>query len=46
MTYERIKKLIKNGNYNKVSMKTKLDVFLLSDSITKEEYNELMDMME
>lgn len=45
MTYERLKILIQTGNYEKGSMMTKLDVFLMADRITSEQYNELVGMM-
>ena len=45
MTYSRLKKLIENGAYDKESMMSKLDVFLLADRITSEQYNELFGMM-
>lgn len=46
MTYERCKKLIQNGSYEQEDMLKKLDVFLLADRITTEQYNELVSMME
>lgn len=46
MTYERCKKLIQNGSYEQEDMLKKLDVFLLADRITAEQYNELVSMME
>ena len=46
MTYERCKKLIQNGSYEQEDMIKKLDVFLLADRITTEQYNELVSMME
>ncbi len=45
MTYTRLKKLIENGNYEKESMLSKLDVFLLAGRITSEQYNELVNLM-
>lgn len=45
MTYERCKKLIQNGSYEREDMLKKLDVFLLADRITTEQYNELVSMM-
>lgn len=45
MTYSRLKKLIENGNYEKESMMSKLDVFLLANRITSEQYNELVNLM-
>ena len=46
MTYERCKKLIQTGNYEQEDMLKKLDVFLLADRITTEQYNELVSMTE
>lgn len=46
MTYERCKKLIQNGSYEQEDMLKKLDVFLLADRITTEQYNELAGMMQ
>ena len=40
------KKIIASGRYDKNSMKDKLDVFLLAERITDDEYKELMQMME
>ena len=38
--------IIASGRYDKNSMKDKLDVFLLAERITDDEYKELMQMME
>ena len=46
MTYARLKKLITNGTYNKEDMLNKLDVFLMANRITEEQYQELVGMME
>ena len=45
MTYKVCKRLIQNGNYEKEDMMMKLDVFLLNDRITQENYNELVGLM-
>lgn len=45
MTYARLKKLIENGAYDKESMMSKLDVFLMANRITEEQYNELVSLM-
>lgn len=45
MTYKVCKRLIQNGNYEKEDMLIKLDVFLLNNRITQEEYNELVGLM-
>lgn len=43
-TFERCKKLIENNS--KVITQSKLDVFLMSESITEEEYNTLISMIQ
>ena len=46
ITYTFCKKVIENGTYGiKEDMLIKLDVFLLNDRITQEEYNELVDLL-
>ena len=45
MTYRRCKMIIVNGDYAKEDMLAKLDVFLLANRITTEQYNELVQMM-
>ena len=45
-TYRNAKKIIERGNYEYNDMMEKLDVFLLGDRITKEEYNELVALMD
>jgi len=45
MTYVVCKRLIQNGNYEKGDMLLKLDIFLLNDRITQEQYNELVGMI-
>ena len=45
MTYKVCKRLIQNGNYEKEDMLIKLDVFLLNNRITQEEYNELVNLL-
>ena len=42
MTYGYCKKIIASGRYDKNSMKDKLDVFLLAERITDDEYKELV----
>ena len=44
--YNVCKKLILSGNYNKVDMVKKLDIYLLKDRITEEQYNELIELMQ
>ncbi len=46
MTYARLKKLIRRGAYKKEDMLNKLDVFLMANRITEEQYQELVGMME
>ncbi len=45
MTYTYCKKIIQSGNYDKVDMQDKLDVFLLNNRISQEQYTELNDLM-
>ncbi|WP_250227593.1 hypothetical protein [Anaeropeptidivorans aminofermentans] len=45
MTYTRLKTLITRGQYNKEDMLNKMDVFLLADRMTNEQYNELISLM-
>lgn len=46
MTYNTIKRIILNGNKNNAVTHEKLDVFLLNNRITEEEYNDLIAMLE
>lgn len=50
MTYKLMKRIIENGikkgNLDRESTLQKLDVFLMADRITVEEYQELIEMME
>jgi len=46
MTYLFCKKIIENRTYeSKEDMLIKLDVFLLNDRITQDQYNELVSML-
>lgn len=46
MTYIYCKKVIQNGTYGeKEEMQIKLDVFLLNNRITQENYDELTGML-
>ena len=49
MTYKLMKRLIENGlkkgNLDREATMQKLDVFLMADRITVEEYQELVEMM-
>ena len=44
--HARLKKLISRGAYDKEDMLNKLDVFLMANRITEEQYQELVGMME
>ena len=44
-TYEMCKILIEKKRYIKEDMLSKLDVFLLGNRITEEQYSQLVDMM-
>ena len=46
MTYKNCKKLIENNRYEYNDMMEKLDVSLLVNRITTEQYYELVKMME
>ena len=46
MTYKNCKKLIENNRYEYNDMLEKLDVFLLVNRITTEQYYELVKIME
>ena len=45
MTYKVAKMMITNGNYEYNDMLKKLDVFLLGNRITEEQYTELVGLM-
>lgn len=46
MTYTYCKRVIENKTYStKEDMQTKLDVFLLNNRITQEQYNELTALL-
>lgn len=45
MTYKLMKRIIEKGGYDRESTLLKLDVFLMADRITPEEYQELVEMM-
>lgn len=45
MTYTYCKRIIMSGNYVKEDMLNKLDVFLLNNRLTQDQYNELVAMM-
>lgn len=43
--YNVCKKIILSGNYDKKDMDNKINIFLLKDKITAEEYEELLKLM-
>ena len=43
--YNVCKKLILMGSYEKEDMLSKLDIYLLKNRITEEQYTELIDLM-
>ena len=45
MTYGYCKKIIASGTYDKNEMKDKLDIFLLANRITDEQYKELTQLI-
>lgn len=45
MTYKLMKRIIQKGGYDRESTMLKLDVFLMADRITAEEYQELVELM-
>lgn len=45
MTYKLMKRIITKGSYDRESTLLKLDVFLMADRITPEEYQELVELM-
>lgn len=45
MTYRLMKRIIEKGGYDRESTLLKLDVFLMADRITPEEYQELVELM-
>lgn len=45
-TYVMCKTLIEKGRYEKEDMLSKLDLFLLGNRITEEQYSELVGMMD
>lgn len=46
MIYKLCKTVIENGNYEYQSMLNKLDVYLLGNRITPEQYTELKELMD
>lgn len=45
MTYGYCKKIIASGKYDKNEIQDKLDVFLLANRITNEQYKELTQLI-
>lgn len=45
MTYKNCKRIIESGNYEYDTMADMLDTFLMRKRITKEQYDELMELM-
>ncbi|WP_303870460.1 hypothetical protein [Acetobacterium wieringae] len=45
MTYKVAKMMITNGNYEYNDMLKKLDIFLLGNRITQEQYTELVGLL-
>ena len=45
MTYKLMKRIITKGGYDRENTLLKLDVFLMADRITAEEYQELVELM-
>lgn len=45
MTYRLCKRIIDRGNYDKDDMMKKLNVFLLNNQLTDEEYQELVNII-
>ena len=45
MTYKLMKRIIQKGGYDREGTMMKLDVFLMADRITVEEYQELVERM-
>lgn len=46
MIYTLLKNKITRGTYDKEELKNKIDVYLLCNRITEEQYNELMALMD
>lgn len=44
--YTVLKKMILNGNYDKVDVTKKVDMFFAKNKLTAEEYEELLSLME
>lgn len=44
--YEILKKMILNKTESNAQIKSKLDIFIKTHRLTKEEYNELLELLE
>lgn len=44
-TYKTLKKVLESGNKNNVVTLDKLDIFLIGNRLTEEEYKELVEML-
>lgn len=45
MIYTLLKNKITRGTYEKADLQNKMDVYLLCNRITEEQYNELIELM-
>lgn len=45
MTYTRLKKIIQQGTFNKNDLMNKIDIFLLANRITEDQYKELVNLL-
>lgn len=45
LTYNLLKRVIQNGGYDKTDVLNKMDVFLMFNRITQDQYKELHDLI-
>ena len=45
MTYTRLKKIIQQGTFDKNDLMNKIDIFLLANRITEDQYKELVNLL-
>lgn len=45
MTYTRLKKIIQQGTFDKNDLMNKIDIFLLANRITEDQYKELINLL-
>lgn len=45
MTYTRLKKIVQQGTFNKNDLMNKIDIFLLANRITEDQYKELVNLL-